>query len=134
MTWLIVMEYLCHKWPLICSICCKYFTVLSSFMTYHWFCNYIYMTGAISGAGTAYTSDHLSSTPVFSGVCVTQSIVLCVCFVDRCLSFWRFSFFFWSLCCLFFNLWILYTPLVSSNSSYHLYPKTFFICQELFPI
>ena len=31
--------------------------------------------------------EHLSSTPVFSGVHVTRSIVLCVCFVDRCLSF-----------------------------------------------
>jgi hypothetical protein len=33
-------------------------------------------------------------------------------FVDRCLSF-----FFWSLCCLFFDLRILITPLVSLNSS-----------------
>jgi hypothetical protein len=28
------------------------------------------------------------------------------------------SFFFWPLCCLSFDLWILITPLVSSNSSY----------------
>jgi len=41
--------------------------------------------------------QHLSSVPVFSGVCVTRSLVLWVCFVDLCLSF-----FFWSLCCLFF--------------------------------
>ena len=26
-------------------------------------------------------------SPVFSGVRVTRSLVLCVCFVDRCLSF-----------------------------------------------
>ena len=38
--------------------------------------------------------------------------ILCVCFVDRC-----FSVFFWPLCCLFFDLWILITPLVSSNTS-----------------
>jgi len=31
--------------------------------------------------------EHLSSTPVFSGVRVTRSLVLYVCFVDRCLSF-----------------------------------------------
>jgi hypothetical protein len=31
--------------------------------------------------------EHLSSSPVFSGVRVTGSLVLCVCFVDRCLSF-----------------------------------------------
>jgi len=31
--------------------------------------------------------ENLSSPPVFSGVRVTRSLVLCVCFVDRCLSF-----------------------------------------------
>ena len=30
--------------------------------------------------------------PVLSGVRVTRSLVLCVCFVDRCLSFCTFSF------------------------------------------
>ena len=50
---------------------------------------------------------------VFSGFRVTRSLDLCVCFVDRCLSF-----LFWPLCCLsFFALRILITPLVSSNSS-----------------
>ena len=49
--------------------------------------------------------------PVFSGVRVTRSVVLYVCFVDRCLYF-----FFWSLWCLFFfDIRILITPLVSSN-------------------
>ena len=56
---------------------------------------------------------HLS----FSGIRVTQSLGLCVCFIDRCLSF-----FIWLLCCLFFfDLRILITSLVSSNTSwYHL--------------
>ena len=36
--------------------------------------------------------DHLSSTPVFSGVRVTRFVVLYVCFVDRCLSFGTFIF------------------------------------------
>jgi hypothetical protein len=36
--------------------------------------------------------EHLSSPPVFTGVCVTRSLVLYVCFVDRCLSFCTFSF------------------------------------------
>ena len=31
--------------------------------------------------------EHLSTSPVFSGVCVTQTLVLYVCFIDRCLSF-----------------------------------------------
>ena len=52
------------------------------------------------------------SNCVFSGVCVT--LVLCVCFVDRCLSFYPFSF---GHCVLsFFDLRILFTTLVSSNS------------------
>jgi hypothetical protein len=88
--------------------------------------------------------DHLSSPQVFSGVRVTRSLVFCV---YRCSSFCPFSsghcvvssssiygfwlplwylqtllvllsFFFWSLCCLFFfDIRILITPLVSSNSS-----------------
>ena len=36
--------------------------------------------------------EHLSSPPVFTGVRVTRSLVLYVCFVDRCLSFCTFSF------------------------------------------
>jgi hypothetical protein len=36
--------------------------------------------------------EHLSLPPVFSGVRVTRSLVLYVCFVDRCLSFCTFSF------------------------------------------
>jgi hypothetical protein len=34
----------------------------------------------------------LTPPPGFSGVRVTRSLVLCVCFVDRCLSFCTFSF------------------------------------------
>jgi hypothetical protein len=63
-----------------------------------------------------YIDKHTNSEfiTVFSRVCVTRSLVLSVCFVDRC-----FSFFFSPLCCLsFFDLQILITPLVSSNSSY----------------
>jgi hypothetical protein len=36
--------------------------------------------------------QYLSSPPVFSGICVIRSLVLCVCFVGRCLSFCTFSF------------------------------------------
>jgi hypothetical protein len=50
-------------------------------------------------------------TLVFSGVHVTRPLVLCVCFVDRCLSF--SPYFCWPLCCLFFDLRILITTLVS---------------------
>jgi len=44
------------------------------------------------GAGTAYPSGAPELTPIFDGVRVTRSVVLCVCFVDRCLSFCTFSF------------------------------------------
>ena len=61
--------------------------------------------------------EHPSSPQVVGGVRVTRSLALCVCFVDRCLSFC--TLFFWLLCCLFFfNLRILIIPLVSSNSIY----------------
>jgi hypothetical protein len=56
--------------------------------------------------------EHLSSPPGFR---VTRSLVLYVCFVNRCLSFVLFI---WPLCCLFFfDIQILIAPLVSSNSS-----------------
>jgi hypothetical protein len=56
--------------------------------------------------------EHMNSPPVFSGVRVARSLVFCVCFVDRCLSF-----FFWPLFCLSIDVRIMITPLVSSNSS-----------------
>jgi hypothetical protein len=34
-----LMEYLCHKWPRICSTCRKHFPVLSSFTNYYRVCN-----------------------------------------------------------------------------------------------
>ena len=75
-------------------------------------------TGITSGTGTSYTIPrHLSSHPVFSEVRVTRSLVLCVWFVDRCLSFCLC--FFSPLCCLsFIVLRIPITPLVSSNAPY----------------
>ena len=48
-------------------------------------------------------SEHMSSPPVFSGIHVNRSLVLCSCFVDRCLSL--------------FDLRILIILLVSSSSS-----------------
>ena len=59
--------------------------------------------------------EHLRSLRVFGGVRVTRSLVLYVCFVDRCLSFCTF---FLPLCCLSFDIRIPIAPLVSSNSSY----------------
>ena len=61
--------------------------------------------------------EHLSSPPVFSELRVSWSLVLCACFVDRCLPFC--SLFLWSFCCLFFfEIRIMITPFVSSYPSY----------------
>ena len=35
--------------------------------------------------------EHMSSLPDFSGIRVTRSLALCICFVDRGLSFCPFS-------------------------------------------
>ena len=51
--------------------------------------------------------EHLSSPPVFSGVRVTRSLVLYVCFVDRCLSFCSLSFGHCVVCSsLIYGLWL----------------------------
>jgi hypothetical protein len=50
------MEYLCHKWPRIYSVCRNNQPVLSSFMTYHWVFNNSNTTGATNGTGTTYPS------------------------------------------------------------------------------
>ena len=72
------------------------------------------MTGVTSGTGTAYPSRALEFTLVFSEVCVTRfSFIRMLC---RSL-FVLLYFFIWPLCCLFlFDIRILITPLVSSNS------------------
>jgi hypothetical protein len=48
----------------------------------------------------------LSSPPVFSGVRVSRSLVLCVCFVDRCLSFCTFSFGHCVVCSSLYGFWL----------------------------
>ena len=61
-------------------------------------------------------SLHLSSPPGFNGVRVTRSLILCVMFCRSLLVL--LYFFYWPLCCLFFfDIPILITPLVFSNSS-----------------
>ena len=71
-------------------------------------------------AGTAYPSGAHEFTPVFSGVHNARSLVLCVCFVDRCLSFCPF--FCWPLYCLsLFYLLLLITPMVSSDYPYGIF-------------
>jgi hypothetical protein len=59
---------------------------------------------------------------------VTRSLVLCVCFVDRCLSFCFF--FFCALCCLFFfdlRILIYIWSMSSLTSVSHVYQKIEYI-------
>ena len=48
----------------------------------------------------------MSSPPVFSGIRLTRSLVLCVCFVDRCSSFCTFSFGHCVVCSSIYGFWI----------------------------
>ena len=64
-----------------------------------------------------------SSPPVFSGIHVTRSYVLCLCFVDRCLSFCTFSFGHYVVCSssiygFWLPLWYLQTLLWTRTSPY----------------
>ena len=54
--------------------------------------NYINTTGVTSGAGTANPSRPHEFNPGYSEGRVTRFLELCVCFVDRCLSFCTFYF------------------------------------------
>ena len=60
--------------------------------------------------------EHLSSPPVFSGVRVTRSVILCVMFCRSLFVLLSFSLAIVLSVLRFIDLWI--TPLVSSNSSY----------------
>jgi hypothetical protein len=60
-------------------------------MTYHWLCDYSNTTDVTSGTGTVYHSGAHELTSGSSGVRVTRSLVLCVCFVDRCLVLFLLS-------------------------------------------
>ena len=48
--------------------------------------------GATSETGTGYPFGEPEVTTGFNGIRVARSLVLCVCFVDRCLSMCPFSF------------------------------------------
>ena len=154
MTWLTVIEYMCHKWSRICSTCRKHSLVLSSFMTCHgWPLWNICVTNdhgyvplvvttsrsfphsrLITGFVARLTRrvplmeqelltlrEYMSSPPVFCGVRFTRYLVLCVCFVDRCLSFCPFSFGHCIVCPLIYGfwlpLWFFKTLLISVLSS-----------------
>ena len=106
MTCLNVTEYLCHKWPCICSVLCNHNPVVSSFMTYHRVCS---KSKTTDQERYRYTfPEHTSSSRGFSGFRNARSLVFCVMFCKS--LFVLLSFFYWPLCCLFFDIWLLITP------------------------
>jgi len=94
------------------SICRNHNPVLSSFMAYHRVYNKSNTMGPTSGAGTAYPSGSLGITPGFYGVRVAQSLDFCVVFCRSLFVLFRLA-----IVLSFFNLHLMITTLVSSNSS-----------------
>ena len=68
------------------------FPFLFSFLTYQRFVTRLTQRVPIVEKELVPLPEHLSSSPVFSGVGVAPYLVLCVFFVVRCLSFCTFSF------------------------------------------
>jgi hypothetical protein len=93
MTWLAATEYLCHKWPRICSVYRYHSPVRSLFMTYHRIYNKYNTTVALM------EQELFKNVPLISSV---------FCVVFCWLLFVVSSFFFWSLFCLSFDLWFLF--------------------------
>jgi hypothetical protein len=117
MTWLIVMEYLCHKWSQICSTCRN----TSRSFPHSWlitrFVTRLTRRVSLVEQELPTLPEHLSSLRFWWNSYYSIFSFIHVCFVDRFLSFCIFCF--WPLCCLFFfDVWILITPLVSSSYSY----------------
>ena len=84
MTWLTAMEYLCHK--INTSRSFPHSWLITRFVT-RW-------TRRVSLVEQELPTilEHKCSPLVFIRVRITWFLVLCVCFVDRCLSFCAFSF------------------------------------------
>ena len=104
-TWLTVTEYQCHK------LMTTHIFRLSFVIITQFFPHLLLIIGCVTERVTRRVSqveqelltflEHLSTIPVFgggsycsifSGIRATRSLVLCVCFGNRCLSFCTFSF------------------------------------------
>ena len=115
------MEYLCHTWPRICSTCRTHFPVLSLFMTYHRFVTRLTRRVWQAEQELLTLPENLSLPLIFSEVRVTQYLVLCVCFVDRYLSY-----------CPFLLVFVLSVLLRYMDSDYTLH--TFFAASHIWNI
>ena len=100
------MEYLCQKWHRICATCRKHFphsSLIAGFVTR------VTQRVPLVEQELLTRPEHLGSSMDFSEVRVTRSLVLCVCFVVRCLSFCSFSFGHCVVCS--FSIYGLWLPL-----------------------
>jgi len=79
---------LCHKWPRIFP----HVVNTSRSFPHSWLITGFVTRLTLVEQELPTLPEQLSSPPVFSGVRVTRSLVLSVCFIDRCLSFCTFSF------------------------------------------
>jgi hypothetical protein len=120
MTWLIVMEYLCHKWSQICSLVVSTSRSFPHSRLITGFVTRITRRVPLVEQELLTLPEHLSSPPVFSGISC-YSIFSFMSMFCRSLFVLLYSFF-WPLCCLFFDIRILITPWTSSSGiSYQLY-------------
>jgi hypothetical protein len=95
------MVYLCHR---ICSVCGNINPGISSFIDgfITGFVPRVIRRGLPVEQEMFTLPDHPSSSPIFSGVHIARSLVLCVLFCKS--LFVLLSFFCWPLCCLSFEL------------------------------
>jgi hypothetical protein len=122
MTWLTAMEYLCHKWPRYVPLVVNTSRSFPHSWLITWFVSRLTWLVPLVEQELLTLPEHLSSLPGFSGVRVTRSLVLYVCFIDRCLSFCTFSFGRCVVCSssiygFWLPLWYLQTLLTSEHSS-----------------
>jgi len=115
MTWLTVTEYVCHKSPRICSTCGKHFPSFPHSWLITGFVTSLTWRVSLVEQELLTLPEHLSSPRFLVGLCYLIFSFMCM----FCWSlFVLLYFFFWPLCCLFFfDIRILITLLVSSNSS-----------------
>ena len=91
-TCLTVMEYLCNKWPRICSLVGNTSRSFPRSLLIIGFVTRLPWRVLLVEQELCTLPEHMSSPPLFSRVRVTWSLVLYVCFVDRSLSFCTFLF------------------------------------------
>ena len=80
--------YMCTHGLIECNLFSSWYMALLALSNYH----SMYDNVPLVEQELLTLPDHMSSPPAISGVRVTRSLVLCVCFVNRCLSFCTFSF------------------------------------------